>query len=260
LDRWGGCRIHRTGASQAGSASVRRTRTVADGLDANAWARDIGSELTITVLGEYLVLWNAILRVPRIGPSVGDTFRWKWTASGRFSSKSAYRALFHGTVALPGAANVWNSFAPLKFKMHAWLALRRRCWTADRRRHRGLRTHIMCPLCGTRHETLDHITLQCPYATAIWAGAATRLGLPSIVPSEQAAIGEWWPEAAARFASRDRRTADSFIMLVMRTLWLERNTRVFNRKATTAQTLLRLLLDEWKAWMSCRRGFRREIE
>jgi hypothetical protein len=57
-----------------------------------------------------------------------------------------------------------------------------------------------------------------------------------------------------------QRTANSFIMLVMRTLWLERNARVFNRKATTAQTLLRLLLDEWKAWMSCRRGFRREIE
>jgi hypothetical protein len=54
--------------------------------------------------------------------------------------------------------------------------------------------------------------------------------------------------------------ANSFIMLVMRMLWLERNTRVFNRKATTAQTLLRLLLDEWKALMSCRRGFRREIE
>jgi hypothetical protein len=49
-------------------------------------------------------------------------------------------------------------------------------------------------------------------------------------------------------------------MLVMRTLWLERNARVFNWKATTVQTLLRLLLDEWKAWMSCRRGFRREIE
>jgi hypothetical protein len=110
----------------------------------------------------------------------------------------------------------------------------------------------MCPLCGSRQETLDHITLPCPYATAIWAGAAARLGLPNIVPSEQAEIGEWWPEATTRFAPPDRRTTNSFIMLVMRTLWLERNTRVFNRKATTTQTLLRLLLDEWKAWMICR--------
>jgi hypothetical protein len=235
-------------------------RTVADGLNANAWARDIGGELTIVALREYFALWNAILCVPRLRPGEDDAFRWNWTSSGRFSSKSAYRTLFHGMVALPGAANVWNSFAPLKFKMHAWLALRWRGWTADRIRRRGLRTHILCPLCGSRQETLDHITLQCPYAMTIWAGAAVRLGLPSIVPSEQAAIGEWWPEAMARFAPRDRKTANSFIMLVMRTLWLERNVRVFNRKATTAQTLLRLLLDEWKALMSCRRGFRREIE
>jgi hypothetical protein len=65
---------------------------------------------------------------------------------------------------------------------------------------------------------LDHITLECPYVTAIWVGAVARLGLPSIVPSKQAAIGEWWPEAMTRFAPPNRRTANSFIMLVMRTL------------------------------------------
>jgi hypothetical protein len=147
--------------------SIRRVHTVADGLNANAWACDISGELMIVALGEYLSLWNAIQHVPRLGPGKDDAFRWKWMSSGRFSSKSAYRTLFHGMVALPGAANVWNLFAPLKFKMHAWLALRRRCWMADRRRRRGLRTHIMCPLCGSRQEMLNHITLQCPYATAI---------------------------------------------------------------------------------------------
>jgi hypothetical protein len=98
--------------------------------------------------------------------------------------------------------------------------------------------------------------LQCPFATAVWTGAVTRLGLPNIVPSELAEIREWWPEATVRFARSDRKTANSFIMLVMRSLWLERNARVF----TPAQTVLRLLLDEWKAWMSCRRGSRREVE
>jgi hypothetical protein len=193
-------------------------RTVADGLNANAWERDISGELMIVALREYLALWNAIQRVPQLGPGKDNAFCWKWTSSGRFSSKSAYCTLFHGTVALPGAANVWNLFAPLKFKMHAWLALRRRCWTANRRWRHGLRMHIMCPLCGSRQEMLDHITLECPYATAIWAGDVARLGLPSIVPSKQAVIGEWWPEAMTRFAPPDSWTANSFIMLVMRTL------------------------------------------
>jgi hypothetical protein len=126
----------------------------------------------------------------------------------------------------------------------------------DRRRRRGLPTHIMCPLCGTREETLDHITLQCPFASA----AVMRLNLPNIVPSGNAEIGEWWPAAVARFASSERKTANSFIMFVMRTLWLKRNARVLERSSTTAQVTLRLLLDEWGARMSCRRGRLRGID
>jgi hypothetical protein len=151
-------------------------------------------------------------------------------------------------------------FAPLKFKMHAWLALRRRCWTADHRRRRGLPTHIMCPLCGTQKETLDHLTLQCPYARAVWTGVITRHNLPDIVPSENAEIGEWWPAAIAMFVATDRKTANSLIMLVMRTLWLERNAHVFEHSPITAQVTLRLMLDEWHAWMMCRRGTRRDPE
>jgi hypothetical protein len=116
----------------------------------------------------------------------------------------------------------------------------------------------MCPLCGSQEQTLDHLTLECPYAQAFWTGAVTRHNLPDIVPSENAAIREWWPAAIARFAATDRKTAKSFIMLVMRTLWLKRNARVFERSPTTAQVTLRLMLDEWHAWMRCRRGPQRD--
>jgi hypothetical protein len=220
------------------SHSRRRTcmllgRTVADGCLDHNWARDIRGELSVEAIRGYLNLWGTIQAVPR-ADGADNSFHWKWTTDGSFSSKSAYLTLFHGTTALPGAANVWNSFAPLKFKLHAWLALRRRCWTADRRRKRGLPTHILCPLCGTSEGTLDHVTLRCPFALAIWTGVVARLRLPNIVPSENAEIGEWWPAAVERFAVADRRTANSFIMLVMRILWLERNARVFERSPTTA--------------------------
>jgi hypothetical protein len=106
---------------------VRRKLTVAEGLLGNAWVRRITGELTVDATVSYLQLWSAIQDVPRLGDSQADSFRWKWTVSGAFSSKTAYRALFHGSTALPGATHVWHSFAPLKFKLHAWLALRRRC-------------------------------------------------------------------------------------------------------------------------------------
>jgi hypothetical protein len=83
----------------------------------NAWASDISGELTVDAIMGYLRLWSAIQEVPRLQASEADSFRWKWT--GTFSSKTAYRTLFYGTTALPSATNVWHSFAPLKFKLHA---------------------------------------------------------------------------------------------------------------------------------------------
>jgi hypothetical protein len=139
--------------------TARWKHAVVDGLLGLAWARDIAGELTVDALSEYLKLWSATQDVSRHGGNAADSFRWKWTASGAFSSKTVYRTLFHRTIALPGATNVWHSFVPLKFKLHAWFALRKRCWMADRRLRRGPVTHIICPLCGTTRKMLDHISL-----------------------------------------------------------------------------------------------------
>jgi hypothetical protein len=74
------------------------------------------------------------------------------------------------------------------------------------------------------------------------------------MPLATAEIAEWWPTAAARFSVKDRKTANTFIMLAMRTLWLERNARVFERSLTMARVTLRLMLEEWATWLRCRHG------
>ncbi|KAM0826096.1 hypothetical protein ACQ4PT_069108 [Festuca glaucescens] len=148
---------------------LRKRRTVRDGLAGNSWPRDIAGELSVDAVVQYLRLWAAVQDVRASSGDGGghDSFAWKWHEDGRFSSRSAYRVLFHGTVGLPGAPLVWHSFAPLKYKMHAWLALRRRCWTADRRLRRGLPSHTLCPLCNAVDETLDHLSLHCTFARGI---------------------------------------------------------------------------------------------
>jgi hypothetical protein len=120
--------------------SIRRTRTMVDDMPNHSWARDIRGELSVDAIRGYLKLWGAIQAVPRLGHDNEDSFRWKWTVDSCYSSKSAYLTLFYGTTALPGATHMWHSFALLKYKLHAWLALRRRCWTADRQWRRGLPT------------------------------------------------------------------------------------------------------------------------
>ncbi|KAM0853387.1 hypothetical protein ACQ4PT_051108 [Festuca glaucescens] len=143
---------------------TQRSRTVKDGVAGDAWALDISGPLSVDAIVQYLSLWAAVHEVVL---GVGqDTFRWKWTSNGSFTARSAYLAMTEGTMAMAGADNIWNSFAPMSYRFHAWLALRRRCWTADRLLRRGLPTHMLCPLCKVHDEMLDHLSLDCPFAKA----------------------------------------------------------------------------------------------
>jgi hypothetical protein len=136
---------------------IIKRHTVMDGVPLNAWALDISGELTVDANVQYLKLWSAVADVQLADDD--DEFAWKWMADGAFTSRYAYRAFFHGTTALPGAVHVWNSFAPFKIRFRAWLSLRGRCWTADRRLRRGLPSHVLCSLCDAADETADHLSL-----------------------------------------------------------------------------------------------------
>ncbi|KAK1642151.1 hypothetical protein QYE76_059956 [Lolium multiflorum] len=103
----------------------------------------------------------------------------------------------------------------------------------------------MCPLCGGADETIDHIMLHCGFACGIWSGLVARLHLPDITATGALAIWDWWPQASRKFGVRERTEVNSLIMLVMRSLWLERNARVFDGKRATVLTVMNLIADEW---------------
>ncbi|CAM0949891.1 unnamed protein product [Alopecurus aequalis] len=231
---------------------TQRKRLVREGLEGNAWARDIAGELSINAVVQCLALWQSIANVQHLGDL--DGFVWKWTSSGQFSSRSAYHAFFAGSTTLPCAPQVWHSFAPLKIRLHAWFAIRDRCWTVDRRLRRGLASHSICLCCQAADETMNHITMQCAFAGAVWSGIIQRLGVSLPLPNVLSILTDWWPAAVRTLARKDQKTANSLIMLTIWELWLERNARVFENKAATAQRVIDVIVDEWGLWASCRRG------
>ncbi|KAM0867117.1 hypothetical protein ACQ4PT_042204 [Festuca glaucescens] len=172
---------------------LRRRRTVFEGLRNNAWATDIAGPMSVDAVVQFLSLWEAIASVPQVGDGVQDSYRWKWTTDGVFTSRSTYCALFQGRTALPGAANVWDSFAPMPYKFHAWLALRRRCWSADRMARHGMQSHVACPLCNADAETLDHLSLLCPFAQRVWSATINGTGIQLQLPDQ--GLGDWWSAA-----------------------------------------------------------------
>ncbi|CAM0881096.1 unnamed protein product [Alopecurus aequalis] len=231
---------------------IRQQRSVQQGLVGNAWTEDIAGEISAAAVVRYFSLWNAIAGVQRVGDQ--DRFVWKWTANGKFSARSAYLAFFEGSTVMPGAAQVWHSFAPLKVRLHMWLALRDRCWTADRRLRRGLASHILCPLCTTANENMEHLTVQCVFSRSVWHGIQQRLGIPLPIPTEHDLFAEWWTAAVRTLTKKDQCTANSLIMLVVRSLWLERNARVFERVFSSVRRVIDGVADEWCAWATSRCG------
>ena len=77
---------------------------------------------------------------------------WTWSEMNP-AYRSAYRAFFVGSVGFEPWKRLWKSWAPSKCKTFVWLAIRNRCWTADRLQKRGLPHPVRCPLCDQEEET-----------------------------------------------------------------------------------------------------------
>jgi hypothetical protein len=145
----------------------------------------------------------------------------------------------------------------MEHKMHAWLALRRRCWTADRLAKRGLPSLQVYSLCKTVGETLKHLSLHCPFALQVWSGTDAQIDLDIGLPTAEQDIGDCWTSIVDAMPIARRKEANSIIMLVLRSIWLERNARVFDGKEQPTALLTQSIVDEWRSWVAARLRGRR---
>jgi hypothetical protein len=150
----------------------------------------------VLVIVECLHLWDRSEGF-QLQPQQADVVHWRWTAA--IARDWAYQLLHHGRCPFCGADLIWKSGAPLRVKIFLWLACRRRIWTADRRRWRGLDAHDACWLCDQQPETADHLLVVCPVAKeAYWRVLSWAICVCTFGGEET--VQEWW-EHLARNAS-----------------------------------------------------------
>jgi hypothetical protein len=142
------------------------SRTVAHALDNWYWVSDIRGPLSLRGLQQYLLLWDTVGEV--LLSQDADKLVWMHSSSGMFSSKSCYKAFFMGSISFEPWKRLWKSWARPKCKFFLWLAIRNKCWTADRLRRRGLQHPVVCVLCDQEQETVQHLLCTCSFARQFW--------------------------------------------------------------------------------------------
>jgi hypothetical protein len=82
------------------------------------------------------------------------------------------------------------------------------------------------------------------------------MGLQIQEPQQDSTLEEWWLESRRRVSKPDKRKYDSMIALVARSLWKQRNSRVFNnaRLQSSPDQLVEAIGEELRLWEIVRVG------
>jgi hypothetical protein len=109
------------------------------------------------------------------------------------ASKSAYETLFIGAVHFEPWELIWKSWAPKKCQFFIWLAVHKRCWTADRLARRELPHPTCCVLCDQVEEDIQHILVGCVFAKQVWFQMLSKVGLSALAPqATDTSFEDWW--------------------------------------------------------------------
>ena len=106
---------------------------------------------------------------------------------------------FIGAVTFEPWRRLCKTWAPAKCKMFLWLAIRNRCWTADRLAKRGLSHPDKCSLCDQEDETIQHLLTTCVVARQVWIRLLHPLELTDLVPRQnETSFADWWRKTMRR--------------------------------------------------------------
>ena len=221
-----------------------------EGLSDGRWLLDISGEVNFVGHMQLLHLNLALSTIIR-DPASEDRFSWPADPSGVYTAKSTYNRLCQGTERAPYATCIWISWAILKCKIFAWLAVQHRIWSSDRRARHGLQSDpSACYTCLQDEDNTEHILIQCVYAREVWHYMFEELSLRGSIPTQADTLLDWRLTTRVNFRKGHKRGFDTVIIAATWALWKQRNARVFHRinQQKTAPELALAIIAELKEW------------
>jgi hypothetical protein len=113
-------------------------------------------------------------------------------------------------------------------------------------------------LCDQALETLDHLLVHYVVARESWFKIIRPLGWKHLTPTTSDSMVAWWLRYRKQVTKARWKAFYSLAFLVAWSIWLECNSRVFNRTVSIVATLISCIRCHVKFW--CRAGFVNRLE
>ena len=107
-----------------------------------------------------------------------DSIAWLHSSPGVYTSSLIYQLQFAGSTFSPINTLVWYAWAPLKYKLFAWMLIQNRVWLVDRLQRFGLPNCGCAPLCRPAQESGTHLLFHCRFSVHTWDAVSRWLGTP----------------------------------------------------------------------------------
>ncbi|CAL1402815.1 unnamed protein product [Linum trigynum] len=175
---------------------------------------------------------------------------WKQEASSNFSVRSFYRELAgirsRDIEDFP-VEKVWVSWIPSKICYFIWLVYHNKVLTLDNLKKRGWCLANKCVLCMKDEESVHHMLVECEYVRNIWSMIFCRRSGTPRWNGEIVQVIANWPSADG---DEIEKWFDGCILhSIWWAVWLERNQRTFEDKATSMMVVGKKAARKALEWM-----------
>jgi hypothetical protein len=111
----------------------RKNLPLCEELADDKWTRGLWRTTTTEEMAEFVTLWSKVQEVQLTDAE--DEIRWRWSANGRYSAKSAYSFQFRGSYCSFNSKAIWKAKVEGKHRFFAWLLVQQKIFNCRQLAH-----------------------------------------------------------------------------------------------------------------------------
>lgn len=183
-----------------------------------------------------------------------DSVLWKWSSDNRFSVKSVYNQWENGGHSCsPVLEALWKNLCPPKVEIFAWMAIQSKVATRSVLLGRNMLPEgqsVLCPFCTLHLESPHHLFLHCHFSWDVWSRILDWWHVQWVCPASVEDLFIWWDDS--RFRNLEKHMWEATFFATLWSLWLVRNSYVFNNATTSSGEVGDLIKTRVAMWVKAK--------